>query len=422
MKTKLFVLIFLLLNIFITAQNINGRFSSAVYAFERFDTLESFNYARTFQALAFNINYGKFSLRTRFNYETDLSQDLIQDGKMRFYNLYIEGRNLFNFFTFKLGRISLFNTIASGTYDGGSIKFYHKGYALSFYGGGNVPAYQKLDITDDFKTDYVFGGKLDITELRNFRFVLSYIDKNYQFVDYTTIRLDEKNNPMVYEIANRSNQYKYASGEISYSMKNVFNVYTRYDYDLDINTTSRFEITGKYRQLSDWNLYLYYRYREPRVRYNSIFAVFNYGNTQEIEVGADYKINEVFTVVGKFANVEYKDDSSQRVTVALNSNLGTISYRKTFGYAGELDAISIYSAYSFLNALLTPSLGLAYTSYKLSPEAETNSTFSILAGLNYRPLNVLSFDLQYQYLNNKIYNDDARILFKLNYWFNVNFN
>jgi len=224
MKTKLFVLIFLLLNIFITAQNMNGRLSSAVYAFERYDTLESFNYARTFQTLAFNINYGKFSMRTRFNYETDLSQDLIQDSKMRFYNLYIEGRNLFNFFSFKLGRISLFNTIASGTYDGGNIKFYHKGYALSFYGGGNVPAYQKLDVTDDFKNDYVFGGKLDITELRNFRFVLSYIDKNYQFVDYTTIRLDENNNPMEYEIANRSNQYTYASGEISYYMKNVFNV------------------------------------------------------------------------------------------------------------------------------------------------------------------------------------------------------
>ena len=30
------------------------------------------------------------------------------------------------------------------------------------------------------------------------------------------------------------------------------------------------------------------------------------------------------------------------------------------------------------------------------------------------------FDLQLQYLNNKIYNNDVRFLFKLNYWFNTN--
>jgi len=35
---------------------------------------------------------------------------------------------------------------------------------------------------------------------------------------------------------------------------------------------------------------------------------------------------------------------------------------------------------------------------------------------------MLSFDIQGQYLNNKIYKDDWRLFFKLNFWFNTIFN
>ena len=126
------------------------------------------------------------------------------------------------------------------------------------------------------------------------------------------------------------------------------------------------------------------------------------------------------SAIVSFANVTYKDDDAQRATIGLNTKFGSVSYRKTFGYAGEMDALSIYTARTFLDGFVTPSVGLGYTSYKLSADAETNNIISFLAGCNVRPYNVLSFDLQGQYFNNKIYQNDFRILFKLNYWFNVN--
>jgi len=141
---------------------------------------------------------------------------------------------------------------------------------------------------------------------------------------------------------------------------------------------------------------------------------------KKIEAGADYKISPTFTVTGKFGNVIYKDDNSQRATIGINTQFGSLSYRKTFGYAGELDALSIYTARSFFDGFITPSIGLGYTIYKLNEEDEANNIVSLLAGCNVRPWNVLSFDLQGQYFNNKIYQNDFRILFKLNYWFNVN--
>jgi hypothetical protein len=86
-----------------------------------------------------------------------------------------------------------------------------------------------------------------------------------------------------------------------------------------------------------------------------------------------------------------------------------------------MDAVSLYSAYTFLEGFLTPSLGLSFTNYKLSDNAETDNLTTLLAGVNIRPYRTLSLDLQGQYLNNKIYKDDFRLFAKLNYWFNTNF-
>ena len=124
--------------------------------------------------------------------------------------------------------------------------------------------------------------------------------------------------------------------------------------------------------------------------------------------------------MGKLANVQYKSENSQRVGIGLSTPYGNINYRKTLGYAGELDAVSLYSGYTFFDGLLTPSVGLSYTSYKLSPDAETNNLTTLLVGTNIRPFRTLSFDLQGQYMDNKIYKDDLRVFFKLNYWFNLN--
>jgi hypothetical protein len=86
-----------------------------------------------------------------------------------------------------------------------------------------------------------------------------------------------------------------------------------------------------------------------------------------------------------------------------------------------MDAVSIYVAQSVLQGFLTPSFGFSFTRYRLSKEDPHNELISLLAGLNYRPIRVLSFDVQGQYLNNKIYKNDWRLFFKLNFWFNTIF-
>ena len=83
-------------------------------------------------------------------------------------------------------------------------------------------------------------------------------------------------------------------------------------------------------------------------------------------------------------------------------------------------SVSLYSARTLPCGKITPSLGLAYTNYKLSEDAESNDIISVLAGVNVRPWRTLSFDLQGQFSDNKIYKNDIRLFFKINYWFNTN--
>lgn len=415
------VLLLVILPVLNFAQNVNGRITSSLYSFERQNSLsESETYLRAFQTLNLNLNEGQFSLRTRVNVEANITNKLVNDPRVRFYNLFFEARNIADVATLKLGRQPLITSIAGGVYDGASLKLKHNGYALTGFFGGNVPAYQKLEITDDWENDYVLGGKLVVTSLENFKFKAMYIDKNFKQTSYMATRLDASLNPIDTLIERNSLQYRYLSGEAGYSNSEYFDATVKYDYDVNLKATSKVQFFGRLNYLDDIGFTVFYNYREPRVRYNSIFSVFDYGNTQEIEFGTDYKITSMFTVVGKFANVSFKGDDSQRLTVGVNSNYGTVSYRKTFGYAGELDAVSIHTAKSFLKGLITPSIGLAYTNYKLSEDAEKNSIVTLLAGVNYRPIRLLSLDVQGQYLQNKIYKNDLRLFVKLNFWFNTN--
>ncbi len=407
---------------FLFPQSMNGRFSSSLYTFERIDTLgSSKTHLRTFQML--NLNFGKnnFWIRTYLNLESDLAENLVYDPRLRVYNLYADIRNIWNVVNLKLGRQPLFNSIAGGLFDGGTLGLDYNGFNLTAYYGGNVPAYQKLEIIDNWGDNYILGGELTILALQDWRFALKYVDKNFKSTPYTAQRLDENLNPIEVLIENKSNQYKFISGEVSYDMKDVFFVNSRYDYDMNFEATSRFELSGRYEEVDNLDLTFYYNYRQPKIRYNSIFSVFDYGNTWEIEGGADYLIADKYTLIGKFANVSYKEETSQRLTLGISSPWGSITGRKTFGYAGEMNAISVYGAQSILEGLLTPSFGFSFTRYRLSENEPLNELISLLAGLNYRPVRVLSFDVQGQYLNNKIYKNDWRLLFKFNYWFNTIF-
>jgi hypothetical protein len=67
--------------------------------------------------------------------------------------------------------------------------------------------------------------------------------------------------------------------------------------------------------------------------------------------------------------------------------------------------------------MLIPTLGISYNTYKLNTADDTENTIAAVLGLIARPLQMLSIDLQGQWLNNKVYKNDVRLYAGLNFWF-----
>ncbi|MCX6136577.1 MAG: hypothetical protein NTV54_03665, partial [Ignavibacteriales bacterium] len=161
-----------------------------------------------------------------------------------------------------------------------------------------------------------------------------------------------------------------------------------------------------------------YIFREPRVAYNSIFSVFNTNSTQEIEGGVEYEVTPSLKTYARYASVNYSDETSGRLSVGGQYEFVNIAYTQNFGYAGELNGISFQAAYPLMEQQLTPSLGFGYAGYKLEKDGPSNNVLSSSVGATYRPMPALSADVQFQYMSNRLYKDDARVFLKLTYWMN----
>jgi hypothetical protein len=282
--------------------------------------------------------------------------------------------------------------------------------------GGILPNYQKLSF-DDFGKSYIVAGSISTTALKDFYFSAGYSKKNYKAEDYYAFRLDEKFDPIMYLIHKNSQTFEYLRGKAEYTCpNNSFNIRTKYEFDLNFFKTSKVELESDYAFNENWSASVYGNYREPRVRYNSIFSVFNYGNTKEVEGGLVYRM-EGQSVTARAGYVKFQDESSLSLNAFYSCPLGSLGVRKTFSDAGELQSAYLQHAHSHLDGLITPSILVSFTQFKLEKNADKNNLLSVLAGVNVKPWKTFSVDLQGQYLDNPVYKNDIRFLIKLNYWF-----
>jgi hypothetical protein len=66
---------------------------------------------------------------------------------------------------------------------------------------------------------------------------------------------------------------------------------------------------------------------------------------------------------------------------------------------------------------LVPSAGVAYVSYKYDDVSKRENGIAATLGASVRPMQQLSFDLQAQFLSNRIVQSDLRLFGKVNFWF-----
>lgn len=414
------LIIFIIAPAILLAQNLNLRLTTTAYMWQRYETPEvSTNHLRAYQLAQLTLSKGNVSLHTFMNLSNDFRERQFGDPRLRFYNFYINWRNFLNRFNFKLGRFAVYSGVGVGTIDGAYVNAkISKFLTANVYGGFLMPVDQKFALNDDPKNNFMFGAQVKFSR-DEFSGSLSYFNQHRKPKPYSALRADSLGDVFVQEINLTSSQYQILSGDLRYEAS-IFEVYSRVDYDINKVKFTRGEISGAVSLMGKFKLSAGYDYRDPRIPVNSIFSVFNYGVTKEFEVGVHYTITRMLRTYVGFSNVKYVDDNSRRIVLGFDAGYASVNLARRLGYAGELDGVSAQAYYPMFDNRFIPSLGLSYASYKLSEESSKHKDIAFSLGGTFKPNNALSFDVQAQYLQNKVYKSDFRVFFRFNYWFFTN--
>jgi hypothetical protein len=225
---------------------------------------------------------------------------------------------------------------------------------------------------------------------------------------------------------------QYVGGDVDFTYGTLGSAYARYDYDIALEQTARFQLFARVRPTEDIAFTGLYLKRQPRISYNSIFSVFAYNSVSEFEGGVEYTLDKTTFVFARYGSVSYgldrttfevrhsgpvlySDDNASRIAVGFNNKLVSASVAHNVGPDSRLSSVSANAGYPMMDGQLTPTLVVGYAMYKLSEKADLTGALNVGVGAVYRPLQTLSVDGQVMLLTNAWYQRDVRLSLRATY-------
>ena len=417
MKLRVLIALFIF-SVSASAQFINSRLTTSLYTFQGRDTaLAKQTYLRAYENVYFSAIQNDVSFNVNAMVSNDFGTSLATDPELRVSSLLVKVREIGGLADVSVGRQFVFAGAGYGLIDGtlAAARLWEDRINITAYGGTNVIH------TRDIKSQWIgdngmFGGQLVVAPVENGSLGLSYMNKRMLRKAYNTVRVDSLFNPQIVVINSLPLTEELASVDLQYDFNGSVSVQGRTDYDFYKEDISRVQAFTRVAATDQISATVEYLFREPRVAYNSIFSVFNTNSTKEIEGGIEYRPMAKTFLFARFANVEYVDDNSQRLAIGGTYDFISAAYTQNFGYAGELNGISVQAAYPMMERMITPTVGVGYASYKQSKSDPSNTVVNVSAGAVYRPVKTLSTDVQLQWMQNPQFDSDVRLFLRFTYW------
>ena len=400
------------------------RLVSSANMWQQQDTIgQSSNHLFGYQTVQLSLAGENLSFHTYLQGFNDFAGPVKNNGIVRFYNFYMKYADLFEMVDLSIGRQAIFAGVGNGTIDGGvaSVRLLDSRLKVLGYYGALPSPEQKFEMIGDQKDNNMFGAQVIGVPMDFARVSLSYMEKSLKPETYWAIRKDSLFNPVTTEISPSATAEQYVSGDVSIDY-DLISAYARSDYDLNQENLSRIQLFTRIKVMEPLSLTGEYIHREPRLLYNSIFWVFAYNTISDYELGAEYALCKDWQVFGKFGSVSYGDDNSNQVTFGGSMRYASASFSWNTGYGGDLAALSVNAGYPLFDNQLTPTLLIGYAHYKLNSNAPLSDALSGAIGAVYRPIPVLSLDVQLQWIQNKIYSNDVRLFLRGSYYIGEHLN
>jgi hypothetical protein len=415
-----------------SAQLMTGRLTTSMYGFEGNSSVKDLNgnvntvtatYLRAYENLFFNAATEDYAFNMNAMVSNDFGTAIETDPELRVNSFLLKVKNIGGLADITAGRQFVFAGVGSGLIDGlsGTARFLDRTLSVTGYGGSNV--IQSREVRKNYiGTNGLFGGQITYAPIEEALVGLSYMNKRMERKPYSSLRMDSLFNPYTVVINSRPNEEELASLDLEYEHGHTLALQAKTDFDFHSEEISKVQTFARYGVMKQLSITGEYIYRQPRVAYNSIFSVFNINSTKEIEGGLEYRPMMSAFFYARFANVSYVDETSQRLVVGGSYDVFSANYTQNFGYAGELNGISVQAVYPMLDRTLTPMIAFGYATYKHDKADAARDVVNGTLGAVYRPMQSLSTDLQVQWMSNPQYKNDVRLFLKVNYWFSEQLN
>jgi len=403
-----------------SAGTTSGRLTTSFYVFERADSTDlQSTHTRAYQVVQLSHVRGDLGAHFYGQIDGDFTTKLVDDPKLRTYGLYVDWKDIARIVDLRVGRQPLFAGVATSTVDGATIRVDPLSWLwFKVFGGTLIPANQDTRIIDDPDQNYLLGGQLVFLPDSRSKVGFSYVDRRQLRPGFETNRADSVGNVFTQIIEPSDRAYELGSVDASWEAARNSSLFGRLDWDFEGQRLTRGELGGRTQVATDVSLRGSYVYRTPRMPWNSIFAVFETEQSQEVDLALDYRASPTLRVYGGGAGVFYTGDESYRGTLGVGTGFADLSYVHRGGYAGRLDGLNASFYRTMREGWVTPNAQLSWAQYKVDSTQEDRETlFAGTLGVNLRPRTSVSLDLELQYLHNPAYEDDVRFLTRFQYWF-----
>lgn len=401
------------------AQRFQGRFVTSGYVWQRSDTVDvTSTHVFGFQLMQLSLATENVTVQTYLQVFNDFAGPLKNRAQGRVYNLFAQWRNIGGLADVSVGRQYIFAGVGNGGIDGGSftLRFLNSRVRVLGYGGALVPAGQKSKFFQDMSDNFMVGGRVRFEPVDFATISLSFVQKDIKPKAYSAIRGDSITPVYSVEIKPTASAEQYLGADFDVSYNRLETVNGRLEYDMYLEKLSRIQLFTRVRVLDRLAVTGEFLQRDPRLRYNSIFSVFSYNTLHDYEGGIEYEFLPGWNAVAQLGSVSYGDESNTQLTLGVNGKYVGGSLSHTTGYNGKISSASLNAGYPLMNRMLTPTLLLSYAQYKLSDAVtDLDAAFAMGIGLVYRPMPVLSVDGQLQWITNKIYQNDVRLMLRASY-------
>ncbi|NQT63258.1 MAG: hypothetical protein HQ556_09910 [Candidatus Marinimicrobia bacterium] len=399
--------ILLLFPIVIIAGSVNGILSSSVYSFVREDlNNNSDRHIRTYQSLLLTGNNiglknSRFIVSSVFYY--DPASDF-GDGKSysaQIYNFNFHKRLLSNRLKIILGRHTVYSPSAFGRIDGLSGEYIYKTLKFKLFGGGYIPG---TGFAGDPIANHLVGSEIKWLKNERMQLSIGLSNKAHAREIYKSIKtnriievpatIQRRLGLKGYWSIDRISLYMLARIHPTLFEMKDFNAHIDYSH-------------GRIDHLS-----FEFKFFEPRIPENSIFSVFDTYSTKEYRLSSDFKFTEKFTGSFQYRLVQFNDDHSQVLNLAVRDDHIYVQFTNQSGYGGKSNHVTGQISEQFKRTVLYGRVTLG--NYRLI-EGDITDRATLVLGSRVPIYSKMSIKTELQMLRNKYYAKDVRFLLNLSY-------